>query len=114
MDEAERCHRIGYISYGKLVAMGTVDQVIADAGLTTLVVSGGNLAEAAAALGKAAGVDQVAPFGTTLHVVGRNAVELRKSVDEISRRTGVTAVPAETSLEDVFIQLMSGSQDNMQ
>jgi ABC-2 type transport system ATP-binding protein len=114
MDEAERCHRIGYISYGKLVANGPVDQIIADAGLTTLVVEGSKIAEAAIALGKAPGVDQIAPFGTKLHVVGRDAEALRKSVDEISRRTGVTAVPAETSLEDVFIQLMSTSRDNMQ
>ena len=29
MDEAERCHRIVYIAYGKVVARGTVPEVIA-------------------------------------------------------------------------------------
>jgi ABC-2 type transport system ATP-binding protein len=47
MDEAERCHRIIYISYGKIVARGTVPQVIAQSGLSMLVVTGGGLAEIA-------------------------------------------------------------------
>jgi len=114
MDEAERCHRIGYISYGKLVAKGTVAEVIADAALSTFVVAGDNIAKAARDLRGAPGVDQIAPFGKTLHVVGRDAAALRKSVDEISKQNGVTVAPAETSLEDVFIQLMTASQDNMQ
>ena len=33
MDEAERCHRIHYISYGKLLTSGTVEEVIKGAGL---------------------------------------------------------------------------------
>jgi ABC-2 type transport system ATP-binding protein len=114
MDEAERCHRIGYISYGKLVAMGTVSDVVRDAGLTTLLISGGDIANAARALRNSPGVDQVAPFGLTLHVVGRDAEALQKSVDEIAAKTASTVTRAETSLEDVFIQLMGTSRDNMQ
>ncbi|GHF48145.1 ABC transporter ATP-binding protein [Seohaeicola zhoushanensis] len=113
MDEAERCHRIGYISYGRLVATGAVAEVVRDAGLTTLIITGADTAEAARQLRGAPGVDQVAPFGTTLHVVGRDAEALRRTVDEVARRTGTTAAPAETSLEDVFIQLMAESRDNM-
>ena len=30
MDEAERCHRISYIAYGKMLASGTVDDVVAE------------------------------------------------------------------------------------
>lgn len=114
MDEAERCHRIGYISYGKLVAIGTVEEVVRNAGLTTLVVAGDDLAEVARQLSRLPGIDQVAPFGKTLHVVGSDAAVLKRSVGEISKRTGVHASPAETSLEDVFIQLMSEAKDNMQ
>jgi ABC-2 type transport system ATP-binding protein len=35
MDEAERCNEIAYIAYGKLLAHGTVEQVIAASHLTT-------------------------------------------------------------------------------
>src|SRR6188768_4260398 len=43
MDEAERCHRLAYLAYGKLLAHGTVPEVIAGAGLTTWSVAGPNL-----------------------------------------------------------------------
>ena len=88
MDEAERCHRIAYISYGKLVAQGTVDDVVRDAGLTTLVLSGGDIAGAARDLASDPDVDQVAPFGQTLHVVGQDADALRQAVDRIGRTAG--------------------------
>jgi len=113
MDEAERCHRISYISYGKLLATGTVDEVVRNAGLTTFVVEGPRLNEVAAALEGKPGVDQVAPFGATLHVVGSDRKALKASLVEIGKRDGTTVRPGETSLEDVFIQFMAGSKDNM-
>ena len=36
MDEAERCHKICYLAYGKLLARGTVDEVIDQSGLRKL------------------------------------------------------------------------------
>jgi ABC-2 type transport system ATP-binding protein len=113
MDEAERCHRISYISYGKLLATGTVDEVIANAGLSTFVVSGPRLNEVAAALEGKPGVEQVAPFGTTLHVVGSDRKLLETALKEIKARKDTKVEPGETSLEDVFIQFMAGSKDNM-
>jgi ABC-2 type transport system ATP-binding protein len=113
MDEAERCHRINYISYGKLVAKGTVAEVVENAGLTTIVLEGDDLPGAARRLKGAAGVDQIAPFGATLHVVGHDGTALRQSVERVAMETGTIMHPAETSLEDVFIQLMGGAKDNM-
>lgn len=113
MDEAERCHRISYISYGRLVAQGTAEQVVRDAGLTTLVLSGEHINDAAEALRDAPGVEQIAPFGASLHVVGRHKQTLMTSVNRVAQSTGVTVTPTETSLEDVFIQLMGQSKDNM-
>jgi ABC-2 type transport system ATP-binding protein len=113
MDEAERCHRISYISYGKLLATGTVDEVVKNAGLTTFVVEGPRLDQVAAALEGRAGVEQVAPFGTTLHVVGSDQKLLDAALKDIRKRDGTTVRPGETSLEDVFIQFMAGSKDNM-
>ena len=113
MDEAERCHRISYISYGKLLATGTVDEVVKNAGLTTFVVEGPRLDQVAAALEGRPGVEQVAPFGTTLHVVGSDKKLLEAALKDIRKREGITVRPGETSLEDVFIQFMAGSKDNM-
>ncbi|WP_457940248.1 ATP-binding cassette domain-containing protein [Mesorhizobium sp. 10J20-29] len=113
MDEAERCHRISYISYGKMLATGTVAEVVENAGLTTFVVEGPRLGEVAAMLEGRPGVEQVAPFGATLHVVGSDRKALKAALADIGRREGVSVRPGETSLEDVFIQFMAGSQDNM-
>jgi len=114
MDEAERCHRISYISYGKMLATGTVDEVVKNAGLTTFVLQGPRLDQVAEALQGRPGVDQVAPFGATLHVVGSDKAALQKALADVEKEhKGVTVTSGETSLEDVFIQFMSGSKDNM-
>ena len=113
MDEAERCHRISYISYGKLLATGTVRDVIDKAGLTTFIVNGPRLGEVARELAGDPGVEQVAPFGATLHVVGSDRVKLEAALDKIRHYDGITVEAGETSLEDVFIQFMANAQDNM-
>ncbi len=111
MDEAERCHRIHYISHGAVLASGTVDEVVSEAGLTTFVLEGTGLAQIMHRLQGAPGVDQVAPFGNTLHVVGRDAEQLRRTIEKLATN-GVIANPGITSLEDVFIQLMDGPSED--
>jgi ABC-2 type transport system ATP-binding protein len=112
MDEAERCHRIVYIAYGKVVARGTVPEVIEASGLHTIVVSGGDTAALTRKLKHVDGVEQVAPFGTDLHVVGLDPALLQKNVRDAIAGSGATAAEDATSLEDVFIRLMSKSLDN--
>ena len=83
MDEAERCHEIAYIAYGVLLAHGTVEDVIAGAKLATYTVSARNgegLAKLAEELSRRAGIDMVAPFGTSLHVSGRDAAALEAAI----------------------------------
>lgn len=113
MDEAERCHRISYISYGKLLATGTVQEVIDKAGLSTFIVNGPRLGEIARILEGEPGVEQVAPFGATLHVVGSDRAKLEAALEKIRQRDGIRVEPGETSLEDVFIQFMASAEDNM-
>ena len=43
MDEAERCHKLAYIAYGRLMAQGTAEEIIAGQKLTTWEVTGGDL-----------------------------------------------------------------------
>ncbi len=71
MDEAERCHRINYIAYGKLMASGTVGEVVARCRPDDLRARGPRTGRGCAASSRRLpGVEQVAPFGSTLHVVG--------------------------------------------
>ncbi len=113
MDEAERCHRINYIAYGRLIAEGTVAEVVARSGLFTRLVTGARLEAVADRLRGAPGIDQVAAFGASLHVVGTDPAVLDATLDAVAREAGVTVAPAETSLEDVFIHFMGGARDNM-
>lgn len=107
MDEAERCHRINYISLGRLVASGTVAEVIASAGLTTFLLREGDITAAQRLLTGMPGIDEITHFGKTLHVVGRDAQALRQSVGTVAGQTGTRAEPIETSLEDAFIRFMA-------
>jgi ABC-2 type transport system ATP-binding protein len=106
MDEAERCHEIAYIAYGELLAHGTVEQVVAQSRLTTYTVSGQGLAQLAAELGARDGVTMVAPFGSSLHVSGRDAQALEAAIAPYRADPALDWRRAEPSLEDVFIDLM--------
>jgi ABC-2 type transport system ATP-binding protein len=114
MDEAERCHEIAYIAYGELLAHGTVDEVIGASRLTTFNVSGEGLAELGPKLEHTPGVDMVAPFGTSLHVSGRDAAALETAIAPYRESPSLAWERAEPTLEDVFIDLMSRSKDNFQ
>src|SRR5438874_11614941 len=80
MDEAERCQRLAYISKGKLLADGTVDEVIARAGLTTWSVRAPDLAHLAEDLRKTPVVQQAFAFGNSLHVSSTSAAELERAI----------------------------------
>jgi ABC-2 type transport system ATP-binding protein len=114
MDEAERCHEIAYIAYGNLLAHGTVDEVIARSALSTWNVTGDDLNTLSTELTGKPGVDMVAPFGTSLHVSGRDKAALEASVAPYRDSAKLQWQHSEPSLEDVFIDLMNRSKDNFQ
>jgi len=114
MDEAERCHEIAYIAYGHLLAHGTVEEVIANSALTTWTVTGENLHALQEQLTGKPGVDMVAPFGTSLHVSGRDNNALEATIAPWREHEEWHWQQSEPSLEDVFIELMTRSKDNFQ
>jgi ABC-2 type transport system ATP-binding protein len=117
MDEAERCHEIAYIAYGELLTHGSVGDVIAHSRLTTYIVTapnGDRLADLTDALTGKPGIDMVAPFGVSLHVSGRDAVALERTIAPYRERSDLAWKRSEPSLEDVFIELMGKAKDNFQ
>jgi ABC-2 type transport system ATP-binding protein len=114
MDEAERCHEIAYIAYGHLLTHGTVEEVIARSALSTWTVTGDNLHGLQDQLTGKRGVDMVAPFGTSLHVSGRDSAALKATIAPWREHKELHWQHGEPSLEDVFIELMTRSKDNFQ
>jgi ABC-2 type transport system ATP-binding protein len=111
MDEAERCHEIAYIVYGRLVARGAADAVIRDAHLITLVGEGEGVDGLAHDLARTPGVLAAAPFGQALHVSGTDRAALEAAIAPY-RRAPFAWREVEPTLEDVFIHLMAGVEDN--
>jgi ABC-2 type transport system ATP-binding protein len=111
MDEAERCHRIACLAYGSLLVRGTVAEVIASAKIVTWAITGPELFRMAAALRGEPGVEQVVPFGNTLHVSGRDGALLESTINRF-RGAGHESRRIPSGLEDVFIGLMDRAKDN--
>ncbi|MBU6297074.1 MAG: ABC transporter ATP-binding protein [Alphaproteobacteria bacterium] len=105
MDEAERCDRIVYISYGDIVARGTVSEIIAQSGLVTFTIAGDDARQLAGRLRGLPGVVFVAFFGAVLHVSGYDRTLLEKALAPYRADPGLTIGETTPSLEDVFIQL---------
>jgi len=113
MDEAERCHKLAYIAYGKLLARGTSQEVIDSQGLATWAVYGQNLVELGEQLRRSPGVEQTVAFGSSLHVSGPDTPELHATLEQLARSNTTLRIERQpTGLEDVFIFMMNRSTDN--
>ncbi|HEX3405688.1 MAG TPA: ABC transporter ATP-binding protein [Caulobacteraceae bacterium] len=105
MDEAVRCHEIAYILNGRLLARGTVAEVVSQAKLSTFVGEGEGIADLAPEIAKLPGVETAAAFGASLHVAGPDRAALEAALAPYHRPPFVWREAAPT-LEDVFIHLM--------
>jgi ABC-2 type transport system ATP-binding protein len=112
MDEAERCHRLAYIAYGSLLAAGTAEEVVGAQELTAWQVTGPDLWQLAESLRGLPGVDQVTPFGNTLHVIGRDAQLLFESISQVRETSPHRWEEMSPGLEDVFISLMDRAPES--
>ena len=114
MDEAERCHRLGYIAYGALLTSGTVGEVVAQQQLSTWTVTGPDLPQLQARLESLDGVADVTQFGNALHVSGVDAAALERDTAPLWANGVQRWERSDPTLEDVFIHLMRDTKDNFQ
>jgi ABC-2 type transport system ATP-binding protein len=112
MDEAERCHELVYIAYGKMLARGTERQIIDASGLRVWSIRGEDLNGMLAGLKAAPGVLSVAAFGNTVHVAGQDGALLDAALLPLRQRAGIQIEQASANLEDVFISLIATAPDN--
>lgn len=111
MDEAERCHRLAYISCGRLLAAGTAAEVVERAGLRTWQVRGADLPALLALIG-AAREWMALPSGSAVHLSSAGSTDFAQwlQLQAPDHAWVVERVP--TGLEDVFIALTQDARDN--
>jgi ABC-2 type transport system ATP-binding protein len=112
MDEASRCHKLAYIAYGKLLAQGSAAEVIAQQKLSSWAIHGPGLIRLQDKLRGQPGVEQTVIFGDSLHVSGTDSAALARTVSAVAATNGLHIETIDTGLEDVFIYMMSRSDDN--
>ena len=105
MDEAERCHRLAILDYGKLVADGSPRELMDALPGTALLVECANPRQAQAALRGFDGVVAMAQIGANLRVLARDGDDAVERIAQKLREAGIEAHVAPTSpnLEDVFV-----------
>lgn len=112
MDEAVQCDHIAYIAYGRKLIDGPSRDIPSIVGLSTFEVSGPDLRALEEELSDAPGIEQVARFGSILHVSGTEKAALAEAVQALDGREGVKVTERSTGLEEAFIHLMTGASDN--
>ncbi len=108
MDEAERCSKLAYISYGDLLTEGTVDEVIKESHLNTFEITGPSIYHLEKKLQQESAIEQSVIFGTTLHVSGTDKEKInacRVAYQAKMPEYHWKSIPP--SLEDVFIAMVT-------
>jgi len=117
LDEAERCNRIALMDKGRLLAVGTPDDVKKLMRGTILEMRPSNPRRAVEVLrGQFAGLS-VGLFGDRVHLVTTEPEKTAREAAEVLKSNGIETGetrPVEPSLEDVFVSVLSGEGGNRQ
>lgn len=106
MDEASRCHRIGFMRRGRILVEGSPDELRRKLEGRIVEIRGGTVVELRRRVNKLAGVEDIRAFGDRLHLrVKPGQAEAVSSQLEKSSRGSASARAIQPSLEDVFIYL---------
>lgn len=110
MDEAEHCHRIGFIYQGNIIALGTPDQLKKDHMAGDIVEVGVDTSQQAiAAIEAVPGVDEAYFYGATIHAKVGSADRESRAIEKGLKDAGFrdfTMQAVQPSLEDVFVNLI--------
>ncbi len=116
MDEAEYCHRAALINQGRIIAIGSPDELKRTAlGGELLLLEIDALGPALAALQQAPGVLDSSVFGNAIHVLVSDAERILRELPVYLEQKGLRPRLLERikpSLEDVFVQLIALDMSN--
>jgi ABC-2 type transport system ATP-binding protein len=110
LDEAERCNRIALIDRGRLLAMGTPDEVKKIMRGSILEVRCADARRAAGLLRSELKDAGVGLFGDRVHITTMTPSQAEPLIRSILQQSGMAVeavAPIEPSLEDVFVSVLS-------
>ena len=107
MDEAEHCHQLAFIQRGRLVALGSPEQIKQEKMHGQVVEIDCSDPDAAVSVLRSAGrFQEVSLYGALIHVVAPEAAALEAEIRRLLQERQITIrhlAPIAPSLEDVFI-----------
>jgi ABC-2 type transport system ATP-binding protein len=111
MDEAEHCHRLAFIQRGRLVALGSPQEIKTRMRGQVLEIDCAAPEVALGALRATGLFDEVSLYGALIHVVAEDVGAYRPQIESALREAGVAIRSVDAiapSLEDVFIASVGG------
>jgi ABC-2 type transport system ATP-binding protein len=108
MDEAERCHRLGFIFRGSLLDIGSPQEIVDRRNIRVAILLTPNVGAAADAFVQHPAVDEVAPFGNQLRVTTRDGVDPVALAHELlDEGPGISDVrEIVPNVEDAFVAMV--------
>lgn len=113
MDEAERCTRLAYLAYGKLLVTGTVDYVIEKTNLKTWEISGEVTTALLQEIKRIDGVTQAALFGRKIHVCALDDQLIEHALHRLQSKVAIKWMQISPTLEDAFIHMVKESHGEL-
>jgi ABC-2 type transport system ATP-binding protein len=117
MDEAEHCHRLGFIQNGQMVALGSPEEIKETMAGQVLEIDCTAPKEALESLRRLEGAGEVSLYGSLIHVITPDPSAMRPRIEAKLRGAGIEIHTIERiapSLEDVFIaSVQSQSEDRL-
>lgn len=106
MDEASRCDRIALCNEGRILGIDTPHGIIERFDSSLYAVCADNMFELLIASRAAIGVEACYPFGESHHLVVNDSFSVAQYKKEFSDFANLSIVPAQPTIEDMFIKLM--------
>jgi ABC-2 type transport system ATP-binding protein len=114
MDEAERCHRLGFIFKGSLLDIGTPEEIVNRRNIRVAILSTPDIGAATDVFLEHPAVDEIAPFGHQLRVATLDGIDPIALANElVGDSPGITdAREIVPNVEDAFVAMVHEEDRN--
>ncbi len=113
MEEAERCHRLGFIFRGRLLDVGKPEEVVARRNLRVAEIEVEEATMAAECLRQNPAVDEVAHYGHLLRVATRDGADPEQLIRQTLGNVIQSIHFSRVTVEDAFVAIVRAENEAM-